>query len=82
MNIHTINKIFTFTLLLIAAHAYGQQKSTIPSVEINGVQWDQHEMTIGEVKRFAAATGFQSTAEKSGGGTSYELGFEIGRAHV
>ncbi len=32
-------------------------------------------MTIGEVKRFATATGFQSAAEKAGGGTSYELGF-------
>ena len=76
MNIRTINKLCIFTLSLLAFHAYGQSaKSTIPTVEIKGVLWDQHEMTIGEVKRFASATGFQSTAEKAGGGTSYELGF-------
>jgi hypothetical protein len=72
MNIRTINKLCIFTLSLLAFHAYGQSaKSTIPTVEIKGVLWDQHEMTIGEVKRFASATGFQSTAEKAGGGTSY-----------
>jgi formylglycine-generating enzyme required for sulfatase activity len=76
MNIRTINKLCIFTLSLLAFHAYGQSaKSNIPAVEIKGILWDQHEMTIGEVKRFASATGFQSAAEKAGGGTSYELGF-------
>ncbi len=32
-------------------------------------------MTIGDVKAFAAATGFVSAAEKKGGGLSYEAGF-------
>jgi len=76
MNIRTINKLCIFTLSLLAFNANGQSaKSNIPAVEIKGILWDQYEMTIGEVKRFASATGFQSAAEKAGGGTSYELGF-------
>ena len=49
--------------------------SSIPTVRVGSLQWDQHEMTIGEVKRFASQTGFVSQAEKNGGGTVYELGF-------
>ena len=76
MNILTISKICIFSWLAFGFHAYAQPtKSTIPSLEVHGILWDQHEMTIGEVKRYATATGFQSAAEKAGGGTSYELGF-------
>ncbi len=76
MNILTISKICIFSLLTFIFHVHAQPlKSTIPNLEVHGILWDQHEMTIGEVKRYAAATGFQSAAEKAGGGTSYELGF-------
>ena len=76
MNIRITNKFCIFALSLLAFQVHGQSiKSSIPTVEINGILWDQHEMTIGEVKRFANATGFLSAAEKAGGGTSYELGF-------
>jgi formylglycine-generating enzyme required for sulfatase activity len=50
-------------------------ESGIPMLRVGSLQWDQHEMTIGEVKRFANQTGFVSQAEKNGGGTVYELGF-------
>lgn len=50
-------------------------QSTIPTVKIGDVIWDQHEMTIGEVKRFAQKTQFKSVAEQKGGGLSYEVGF-------
>lgn len=76
MNIRITNNLFILTLLILALNAHGQSvQSNIPSLNINGVLWDQHEMTIGEVKRFVNAAGFQSSAEKAGGGTSYELGF-------
>lgn len=76
MNILTISKICILSFLTFSFHVHAQPvKSTIPSLEVYGILWDQHEMTIGEVKRYAAATGFQSAAEKAGGGTSYELGF-------
>jgi len=76
MNILTISKICILSFLTFGFHIQAQSvKSTIPSLEVHGILWDQHEMTIGEVKRHAAATGFQSAAEKAGGGTSYELGF-------
>ncbi len=76
MNILTISKVFIFSFLTLIINAEAQPvKSTIPSLEVHGLLWDQHEMTIGEVKRYAAATGFQSAAERAGGGTSYELGF-------
>ena len=49
--------------------------SPIPTVQIGKVIFDQTEMTIGDVKGFATATGFVSAAEKNGGGLSYESGF-------
>ena len=49
--------------------------SSIASVQIGDLFWDQTEMTIGDVKTFANATGFTSQAEKNGGGLSYEGGF-------
>jgi len=49
--------------------------SSIQTVQVGNVIWDQTEMTIGDVKGFASATGFISGAEKNGGGLSYEAGF-------
>ncbi|CAM3820194.1 formylglycine-generating enzyme family protein [Polynucleobacter antarcticus] len=49
--------------------------STIPTIQIGNVLWDQTEMTIADVKTFAVATSFISQAEKNGGGLTYEGGF-------
>jgi formylglycine-generating enzyme required for sulfatase activity len=49
--------------------------SSIATVQIGNLAWDQTEMTIADVKGFANATGFTSQAEKNGGGLSYESGF-------
>jgi formylglycine-generating enzyme len=43
--------------------------------QVHGLEWDIHEMTVGQVKQFAKATGFISRAEREGGGTIYELGW-------
>ena len=48
--------------------------SSISTVQIGNLIWDQTEITIGDVKGFAA-TGFVSAAEQKGGGLSYEGGF-------
>jgi formylglycine-generating enzyme required for sulfatase activity len=61
--------------LVSPLQALAKTESNIPSVRVGSLQWDLHEMTIGEVKRFASQTGFVSQAEKNGGGTVYELGF-------
>ncbi len=36
---------------------------------------DRTEVTIGQFEQFARATGFVSTAEKAGGGSTYEGGW-------
>jgi hypothetical protein len=41
-------------------------KSSIPTIQIDKLIWDKTEMTIGDVKGFASATGFVSAAEKNG----------------
>jgi len=45
------------------------------TVHIGGWQWDAHEVTIGQVKAYAQATGFVSQAERAGGGSVYESGW-------
>ena len=52
----------------VAAHPIGH------SVSVGPLQWDAHEVTIGQVKAFASATGFVSQAERAGGGTVFEAG--------
>jgi formylglycine-generating enzyme required for sulfatase activity len=75
---------FIFGVLLSAIALYFMLRSTpsqsapassISSVQIGNMYWDQTEMTIADMKAFATATGFVSQAEKNGGGLSYESGF-------
>jgi formylglycine-generating enzyme required for sulfatase activity len=55
--------------------SWAKETSNIPELKIHGLIWDAHEMTIGEVKRFAQKTGFISQAEKDGYGFTYDLGW-------
>ena len=75
----TLTRLLGFGLaslaLLSPQQILAKPESSIPTVRVGSLQWDQIEMTIGEVKRFASQTGFVSQAEKNGGGTVYELGF-------
>jgi formylglycine-generating enzyme required for sulfatase activity len=73
-----------FGLMLTAIAAYFMLRSSpsqsapassIPTVQIGNLIWDQTEMTIADVKTFSNSTGFISQAEKNGGGLSYESGF-------
>jgi hypothetical protein len=61
--------------LLRSSASQSTPLSSIPTMQIGNFVWDQMEMTIGDVKTFAVATGFVSAAEKKGGGLSYEAGF-------
>lgn len=45
------------------------------TARIHGLEWDLHEVTIGQVKKMAQATNFVSRAEKEGGGYIYENGW-------
>ena len=74
--------LFGILLTVIAAYfmlrpSQGQSapSSSIPTIQIGNLIWDQTEMNIADVKAFAQATGFVSTAQKNGGGLSYEAGF-------
>lgn len=62
-------------IFLVSGQAFSRESSKIPEVNINGIYWDIHEMTIGEVKRFAQSTGFISQAEKDGYGFTYDMGW-------
>lgn len=42
-------------------------KALEPQLKIGGLLWDAHEVTVGSLKRFVKATGFQSQAEREGG---------------
>jgi len=66
--------VIALYFMLRPSTATGAPASTIPVVKVGNVNWDQTEMTIGDVKGFVA-TGFISAAEKKGGGLSYESGF-------
>ena len=75
----TLTRLLRFALaslvLISPQQLLAKAESSIPTLRVGNLQWDQIEMTIGEVKRFAGQTGFVSQAEKNGGGTVYELGF-------
>ena len=48
-----------------------QAPSNLPigkQLKVHGLMWDAHEVTVGQVKRYAQSTGFVSRAEKEGGG--------------
>ena len=62
-------------LLVGAPPSQSAPNSSIPTVQIGSLIWDQTEMTIGDVKGFASSSNFVSAAEKNGGGLSYEGGF-------
>jgi formylglycine-generating enzyme required for sulfatase activity len=61
--------------MLKATPSQSAPNSSIPTVQIGNLMWDQTEMNIADVKAYAVSTGFVSAAEKKGGGLSYETGF-------
>ncbi|MCX7261657.1 MAG: hypothetical protein NTX67_02495 [Burkholderiales bacterium] len=64
--------------LSVAASALAQAQANLPigtQLKVHGLMWDAHEVTIGQVKAFANATGFVSEAERAGGGTVFESGW-------
>jgi formylglycine-generating enzyme required for sulfatase activity len=67
--------VIALYFMLRPSTATSAPASTIPTVKVGTVSWDQTEMTIADVNTFAQATGFVSQAEKNGGGLSYEAGF-------
>ncbi len=44
-------------------------------LRVHGLLWDAHEVSVGQVKRFAQSTGFVSRAEQEDGGFIYEAGW-------
>jgi formylglycine-generating enzyme required for sulfatase activity len=50
-------------------------KNWAPQVLVHGLKWDLHEVSVGQVQRYANQTGFVSQAEKDSGGFIYEAGW-------
>ena len=66
------------SLLHTAPHALAQTAATPAlgaTARIHGLEWDLHEVTIGQVRRMAQAAGFVSRAEREGGGFIFEAGW-------
>ena len=60
------------------AKTQAQILSTPPlgaQLQVHGLLWDAHEVSVGQVKRFAQRTGFVSRAEQEDGGFIYEAGW-------
>lgn len=51
------------------------QTAVEQQTRVGKLLWDQHEVTVESVRRYAQATGFVSQAEKEGGGFIYEAGW-------
>ena len=70
---------FALLLSLIASNATAQSrmapKELAAQTLVHGLLWDVHEVTVAQVKRYAAASGFVSLAEKEGSGIIYEAGW-------
>jgi sulfatase modifying factor 1 len=66
-------QLFIWTLAIAASGGHAQPIGA--TSRVHGLRWDLHEMTVGQVKRFADATGFLSRAEREGGGFVYESGW-------
>jgi len=56
--------------------AIGRDHPIGHAVTIGNLAWDAHEITIGQVKTYAQASGFVSHAERAGGGMVYESGWK------
>jgi sulfatase modifying factor 1 len=71
-------KIFLL-LALFANLAWAQSRKPAQELGaqtlVHGLLWDVHEVSVAQVKRYAAASGFVSQAEKEGGGFIYESGW-------
>ena len=72
--VSSVPMVGMFYLLFGASPSQSAPNSSIPTVQIGSLTWDQTEMTIGDVKGFASSSNFVSAAEKNGGGLSYEGG--------
>ena len=68
-------RIAILFFMAVPMPGYSAPTSTIPTIQIGNVIWDQTEMNIADVKTYASSTGFVSAAEQKGGGLSYEAGF-------
>lgn len=84
MNTSLLNIVLFLSLIANDAMAQGRTppKELGAQTLVHGLLWDVHEVTVAQVKRFAAATGFVSLAEKEGSGIIYESGWAQKRAGI
>lgn len=68
---HCLGALLGLCSLLEPSHAQVGEKVVLASLAI-----DRTEVTIGQFERYARATGFQSRAEKEGGGFEFGAGWE------
>jgi len=62
---------------LLAPPPAGAQPAAAHDMQrVDGFEIDRHEVTIGQFRRFAEATGLATAAEKAGGGFQFRAGWE------
>ena len=62
--------------LLAPPTADAQPAAAHDMQRVDGFEIDRHEVTIGQFRRFAEATGLATAAEKAGGGFQFRAGWE------
>ena len=62
--------------LLAPPPANAQAAAAHDMQRVDGFEIDRHEVTIGQFRRFAEATGLATAAEKAGGGFQFRAGWE------
>jgi sulfatase modifying factor 1 len=65
----------SWILLAGAPQALAGEPGKSPQQVIGRLAWDVHEVSVGQFRQFARATGFVSRAEREGGGYIYEFGW-------
>ena len=69
--------------MLLHLEAQAQGTPTLEAMQpIGRFEIDRTEVTIGQFRRFVQATGWQTQAERAGGGSTYESGWEQRRGWV
>lgn len=75
----TLYRVLPLMALGVAASSPAIAQAQSPAIgataKIHGIEWDLHEVTIGQVKTAAKATRFLSRAEQEGGGYIFESGW-------
>ncbi len=73
--IASLSALVAMSILMTLAHAQGSTSAPPDMQRVGAFEIDRTEVTIGQIRRYAQATGFVSQAERAGGGNTFEGGW-------